>query len=790
MVTWLSLVFGGGFLVGVVTLLALEALGLLLLIRRLNRKEAKAASSLLLVPPDGSSSLDPQQSVDYAYNKKGVVWILEADKVPKVEKVPKEQKKKREFIEVTPVKKFASIKDRSLVLRDPDGSQIVVQLKGCIVDAVSATGLPSRKWAKRFPIKVESTTSPLYNANKIIYIYLETSWEKESWCKALRLASCDDEERLKWVTQLNEQFHQYLTSLNTGYPSFMKPSALFSAEPTEIDRISRIDGSGSKVRLFFKKLARKASKTGIENRVISVSNREDKKINEKCQAFQDLGVASTLTKTASTAKPPAYPVGENLALPAASTLAHSVSQSHISVASDIDSDDKFNIDDGTLCWNLLISRLFFDAKISSEIKNSVKVRIQRTLSNMRIPSYIGEVICTDLHLGELPPYIHGIRVLPMDMNEVWSWEVDIEYCRGVVLDIETRLEVRDLDLQKGTENSGSSSTGDIPQELLEDFEYLGEQLNHSEGSGVVKGHKDVGDPKLDRSKSSTSGVPATVSRWKSIVNSVAKQVSQVPISLTIRVASLHGTVRAHIKPPPSDQLWYGFTSMPDIQFGLESSVGEHKITSGHVASYLINKFKAAIRETMVLPNCESVTIPWMLGEKNDWVPRKVAPFMWLNQESTGDRSTPNEASGVEPINGKANMDAGRRTPSDNVDSRHSISTTAECIQRTSCSSSDASLSSSKSLNELRTPLLGNGEAPDGGQERRVFTSERRSPSRSLTSVERQNHATEDDDLKPKKIGKRAKMLDLGKRMSEKLEEKRRHIEEKGRNIVEKMRAPS
>ena len=65
----------------------------------------------------------------------------------------------------------------------------------------------------------------------------------------------------------------------------------------------------------------------------------------------------------------------------------------------------------------------------------------------------------------------------------------------------------------------------------------------------------------------------------------------MPLSLSIRVASLRGTVRLHIKPPPSDQLWFGFTSMPDVEFELESSVGEHKITSGQVASFLINKYK-------------------------------------------------------------------------------------------------------------------------------------------------------------------------------------------------------
>jgi hypothetical protein len=33
-------------------------------------------------------------------------------------------------------------------------------------------------------------------------------------------------------------------------------------------------------------------------------------------------------------------------------------------------------DDGTLCWNLLISRLFFDAKMNDEMNKAIKARIQ------------------------------------------------------------------------------------------------------------------------------------------------------------------------------------------------------------------------------------------------------------------------------------------------------------------------------------------------------------------------------------------------------------------------------
>lgn len=61
--------------------------------------------------------------------------------------MPKEQKKKKDVFEVNPVKKYAKIKDRFLILTNLDGSpHAAFPLKGCIVEAVSATELSSRKW--------------------------------------------------------------------------------------------------------------------------------------------------------------------------------------------------------------------------------------------------------------------------------------------------------------------------------------------------------------------------------------------------------------------------------------------------------------------------------------------------------------------------------------------------------------------------------------------------------------------------------------------------------------------
>ncbi|CAJ1952379.1 unnamed protein product [Sphenostylis stenocarpa] len=790
-----------GFFLGVVVVVAAEAIGFLWVLqrmrKRISRDQAKIASK---TQPVVAQSDSHQQLL----KKEGVVWVLEPDKVSKlwVEKQAKEQKKKKDVLEVTPVRKYGKINGQSLVLTDADGFLTTIQLKGCLVEAVSATSLPSKKWAKKYPIKVEAKTSVIYHGSKTLYVYLETACEKEAWCKALRLASSDKKEKHEWFAQLQDEFHSYVTSLNTEYHSLMKPSVGSSAEA--IERANKHDGGSSKVRQFFKKLTKKSSRVGVENKPAwtSLSGREERKNTEKLRACQDAVLGTTYLKSTSSANLLKSPLLDNSA------------PSSPSPSFDLDGDEKLGIDEGTLCWNLLVSRLFFDVKENMRMKKSIQERIQRTLANMRTPSYVGEVICTDINMGNVPPCIIRMRVLPMEMSEVSALEVDIEYSGGALLEIETRLEVGELELEKETEDSNpeSSNVETVPSDILERFEYLGEELNLAEGMNDVQEPK--GDDMSKSFKSCTSS-SSQGSRWKSMLNTVAKHVSQVPLSLGIRMASLKGTLRLQIKPPPSDQLWFGFTFMPDIDFSLESFVGEHKITNSHIALFLVNRLKAAIRDTLVLPNCESICISWMLAEKEDWVPRSVAPFMWINHESGHETSTSVDTNN-QPSGG---FKATARTLNDGPD--HKPQKPPKCTKSSQeparksdsvafppiCSNS-LTLRNSKSSEELTRTLLENDKPQETKdlQEHRTTSMQNgdtheanevvkmgdisvtESPPRNVV-IYKQYSSIEQDDSRPRKVGRREKMLDLKKRMSEKFEEKKRNFEERGRNIVEKMRGP-
>uniref|UniRef100_A0A0D9VMY6 SMP-LTD domain-containing protein n=1 Tax=Leersia perrieri TaxID=77586 RepID=A0A0D9VMY6_9ORYZ len=751
-----------GFLLGLLALAAAEAAALLWLVRRLRRREP--------APPPAPSpdAVELPGERPFPYKKQGFLWILEPEKIPKgnTERSsiggPKEAKDKKNIVEVLPAKKLAKIKGHSLIL---------------------------------YPIKLESKECQIYNGSKACYLYAETSWEKESWCKALRIAATADKKTLNWHAKLSEEFCNYISSLNSEYPCFLKP-AVFSGEDHDVmDRTIKTDGS-SKVRLFLKKLAKKAStKVPLEGKTsLGSSTQGERKILDKIRSYQGTPfieglIGSQDDKSNSTSS-------QDTVKPSASTHAQP------SAFPDVNADDRI-ADEGTLCWNLLSSRLFFDAKMSDEINKAIKARIQRTLSSMRTPAYVGDITLTDFSLGKLPPYVHAMRVLPLDLNELWAFEVDFEYSSGILLHIETRLEVQEPELQKDImkSNFGTDSNGEVESDLLESIEQYGNQFRDPQKSLSSVEEKD----EADASQSKSTGWTSTyVSRWKNIVHSIADHVSQVPLSLAIKISSVRGVLRVHVKPPPSDQLWYGFTSMPDLEWDIESSIGDRKITNSHVASLIGSRFKASLRDSLVLPNCESIPIPFMLAEKDDWVPRKDAPFIWLNREPSESRSHAATVTPTQPEELSLKDDASNKIvtpsmPSSSARSEEALKTATSIDEPTQVPvvsadashelkksplalTGEASPSSPDAIDELRKPLLISEKLQEDDSESKMG-----SPSYPYTSLRAIVPGEQAGDDSKRKGGRRARMMDFGKKMGDKLEEKRRHIEEKGRHIVEKMR---
>uniref|UniRef100_A0A8R7UPW0 SMP-LTD domain-containing protein n=1 Tax=Triticum urartu TaxID=4572 RepID=A0A8R7UPW0_TRIUA len=742
-------IFLSGFLLGLLALALAEGAALLWAVRALRRRGPRPP------PPPEAAAAELSGDRPFPAEKQGFLWMLEPGKVPKVRNgnrlpptgVQKGVKDKKNIVEVSPIRMRAKIQGHSLVLTGSDGSQITIGLLDCTVLAVSASNLPSRKWSKRYPIKLESKGSEICKRSKVCYLYVDTSWEKESWCKALRLASSTDKEKLKLHTRLSEEFRSYISSLHAGYPCFLKSTAL-SAEDREImDKAVKSDGS-SKMRLFLKKLARKASiKAPQLTRTSSTSAQAERKTLQKTRSYNGAALIDA-------------------------------QEERFSDSPETNVDEKFT-DEGTLCWNLLISRLFFDAKMSDDISKSIKTRLQRKLSNMRTASYIGEITLTDFSLGELPPYLRRMRVVPRDLNELWAFEFDFEYCSEIILNAEARLEVQEPELKKdimrATPEADTNGNQFEPSQLL---------------ASVVEDEDEAGLFEF-------SIYFLSIAYYEVLRHVICSLFLQkVPFSLAIKVTSIRGTMRMHIKPPPSDQIWYGFTSMPELVWELESSVGDRKITNSHIASLISNRIKASLHQSLVLPNCESIPMSWMISEKDDWVPRRAAPFIWLNREHGEAASNHSSDMGklqpddVAALKVSSNSEASKSSPpapstrSDDEALKKVTSTrwpNQESTTEASTSSGSSVPSEAEPSNQLMAPLLSTREFEEDASENPAAGS-----SLQLVAVVPAGHrrpplsssaSPGEYDLK-RKGSKRAAVIGLGRKMSGKLEEKTRHIVEK------------
>lgn len=80
----------------------------------------------------------------------------------------------------------------------------------------------------------------------------------------------------------------------------------------------------------------------------------------------------------------------------------------------------------------------------------------------------------------------------------------------------------------------------------------------------------------------------------------------VPLVLAVVVTSLEGNLLLQIKPPPSNRIWYGFTSLPKMQIDVEPVVSERKVQWSMVKRLIEGRIKELMMESMVVPNMDDI----------------------------------------------------------------------------------------------------------------------------------------------------------------------------------------
>ena len=214
----------------------------------------------------------------------------------------------------------------------------------------------------------------------------------------------------------------------------------------------------------------------------------------------------------------------------------------------------------------------------------------------------------------------------------------------------------------------------------------------------------------------------------------------------------------------------------------------------------------------MLPNCEGIWVPWMISETNDWVPQADMPAPWSSQteisspdyslhreeiKDTTLKRTPtgstNDVTILKQISSNDDTLLTRAPSTERISfSDDAVLKHPEVISYNDSLEKDASSKETVSYNDaiLKDAISGGKlmtisdelNAPLLQKSKSLSESESGSPARSESSSSIKSSTIDD---KGNRSSRRAKVLNLGKKVTGKLDEKRRMVVEKMREGLEK-----
>jgi hypothetical protein len=420
----------------------------------------------------------------------------------------------------------------------------------------------------------------------------------------------------KWIFEMKKKYREYTHAAEENMPYLTKFYAL-ADEAIEPNQKESEAAGPSKRRAMWRKLARKAS-----------MGRDTNKETRFAHAVGEVHRRK-------------HPRNDHDLIAATPIVDPNFDRSTSFANGEADFDDhvearlpKEGIEQGVLCLNMTVARLYYDFNRSYRRLASVERFFQRLLMKIRKPSYIKSISIKELDLGRHPPFARAMRILPPDTGGALAMEIDLEWHGGGHLTCETRLDLREQATQGevAAQLAESGSEGDVTAAVLSGLR--GEFDDSGSFSAAVQEGRQAAE------HSNKKG------RWmqsvKSMISRVADQISQVPIVLKIRLVSLKGTVVLKLKAPPSDRVWFEFKTMPDIHFEPEPCIGEHRISSDALARVISNAIKVQIRDSVVMPFCEDIFLNWMMADKENWLPTSTFPFPFFDSQASEASKQSNE----------------------------------------------------------------------------------------------------------------------------------------------------
>ena len=160
---------------------------------------------------------------------------------------------------------------------------------------------------------------------------------------------------------------------------------------------------------------------------------------------------------------------------------------------------------------------------------------------------------------------------------------------------------RDVHFDTDTDDSVESSSED---------EYVVDDGDGCDGSGAGG---TTGSRKVMKmvDKVASNKYFQQVTDWK-VLQKAMKSVSNKRIVLRVTVERVRGTLSVNIPPQPSDRLWYGFKTPPELVMMAQPHLGERNLDYlPFLSDFIQKKLYALFEKVFVLPNMDDLVVPIM-----------------------------------------------------------------------------------------------------------------------------------------------------------------------------------
>ncbi|XP_068149255.1 uncharacterized protein [Drosophila tropicalis] len=303
---------------------------------------------------------------------------------------------------------------------------------------------------------------------------------------------------------------------------------------------------------------------------------------------------------------------------------------------------------GSIVWaNILFGRCLYSCLHDTLLHEKIKEFLQKKLNSIKLPSFMEEVIITNIYMGKSPVLCHRVSQPMLDERGIWL-DADITYEGLAHITVTTRLNLLRV---RSKPKSSPVATDTVPtstvlpeppqdsraasdEALLDtnsviydsDAESSGGSSTESESPPPGAANENAGGTEFFQNS------PGNARRIFKIVDRIAtsnlfqyatelpyvqRAMENMNANITLRV-DLKGLVARgtiNVPPPPSDRVWMCFRGPPRLWISTKPQVGDKSVDWSIVTNVIESKLCEAVNKFLVYPNMVDFTIPF-LGKPN------------------------------------------------------------------------------------------------------------------------------------------------------------------------------